>query len=513
MGRPRACPHLAYDGASVLNSLISRFPSVVLKKSNPRPPSSQVDKLLLWRSSRSTARHPDEIFFTLRGPQLETGGGAVEGMGEDGDARRGDAGDTVDILLARRVESGCDADAWSSEVLDRVERGEIHLFCSKPEEMPAAVLTAGWEAWGPPPPPSPAGDGVGIEANASTEMSHGWARLERCLGLGCHRCVDAYRRQIDAWDADAREEEDDDTSVLAALMRERDERRLVRQARQVVASTSGEDTGDRRRRLFIATAYEAFVSGHYGSDECCDAVGDMLPMIGPMNAAHSLRDALSAVVASGDVPGLFQLLARSDDNIRAAAKRCFAALGESRPVRGRLPEETARVIDDWIDTLWSAFEEHATSQSQDPGGSSAHTNKRLVAWSALADALQQMGLIPRGEVLARHPNVLSAALDELTDEITDNATIGLFASRVMSELLPARVDSDVNGSPWLEAGVPPGTAVDMLEGGCETSAECGYARCDHTGDHHHAGVSQREFGTGGCRRVYVGDDVSDPNRA
>lgn len=33
--RPRACPHLAYDGASVLNSLISRFPSVVLKNQNP----------------------------------------------------------------------------------------------------------------------------------------------------------------------------------------------------------------------------------------------------------------------------------------------------------------------------------------------------------------------------------------------------------------------------------------------------------------------------------------------
>ena len=29
--RPRACPHLAYDGAPVLNSLISRFPTVVLK--------------------------------------------------------------------------------------------------------------------------------------------------------------------------------------------------------------------------------------------------------------------------------------------------------------------------------------------------------------------------------------------------------------------------------------------------------------------------------------------------
>lgn len=33
--RPRACPHLAYDGAPVLNSLISRFPSVVLKNQNP----------------------------------------------------------------------------------------------------------------------------------------------------------------------------------------------------------------------------------------------------------------------------------------------------------------------------------------------------------------------------------------------------------------------------------------------------------------------------------------------
>ena len=33
--RPRACPHLAYDGAPVLNPLISRFPSVVLKNQNP----------------------------------------------------------------------------------------------------------------------------------------------------------------------------------------------------------------------------------------------------------------------------------------------------------------------------------------------------------------------------------------------------------------------------------------------------------------------------------------------
>ena len=157
--RPRACPHLAYDGASVLNSLISRFPSVVLKNQTEPPPAWPAKWLGSWRSSRSRFPgngHPDEIFFTKRGPQLETGGRAVEGMGEDGDAQRGDAGDAVDILLARRVESGCDADALSSEVLDRVERSEIHLFSSKPEEMTAAVLTAGWEAWGPPPPPSPA---------------------------------------------------------------------------------------------------------------------------------------------------------------------------------------------------------------------------------------------------------------------------------------------------------------------------------------------------------------------
>jgi len=331
--------------------------------------------------------------------------------------------------------------------------------------MPAAVLTAGWEAWGPPPPPSPSRDMVAIDEDASAETNPGWSRLERCFGLGCHRCLDAYRRQIDAWDAVAREEEGDDTAVLAALMRERDERRLVRQARQVAASTSsaGEDTEDRRRRLFVGTAYEAFVSAHYGSEECCDAVGQMLSMMVPMNATRALRDVLSGVVATGDVPGLFQLLAQSDENIRAAARKCFDILGESRPVRGRLPEETARVIDEWVDTLWSAFEEHATSQGEDHAGSLALADNRLVAWSALADALGQMGHIPRGEVLARHPNVLSAALDELSDENTDNSTVWLSASRVISELLPARMDSDIHGSPWLEAGVPPGTAVDMLE--------------------------------------------------
>ena len=380
----------------------------------------------------------------------------------DGDAHRYDAGDA---LLARRAQSGYDASAWTSEVLDSVERGEIHLFCSKPETMPAAVLTAGWEAWGPPPPPSPSSDLVAIDEDASAETTPGWARLERCFGLGCHRCVDAYRRQIDAWDAVAREEEGDDTAVLAALMGERNERRLVRQARQVVASTSsaGEDSEDRRRRLFVGTAYEAFVSAHYGSDECCDAVGQMLPMLVPMNATGALRDVLSGVVATGDVPGLFQLLAQSDENIRAAARKCFDILGESRPVRGRLPEETARVIDEWVDTLWSAFEEHATSQGQDHAGSLAPADNRLLAWVALADALGQMGHISRGEVLARHPNVLSAALDELSDESTDNSTVWLSASRVISELLPARMDSDIHGSPWLEAGVPPGTAVDMLE--------------------------------------------------
>ena len=380
----------------------------------------------------------------------------------DGDAHRYDAGDA---LLARRAQSGYDASAWTSEVLDSVERGEIHLFCSKAETMPAAVLTAGWEAWGPPPPPSPSRDMVAIDEDASAETNPGWSRLERCFGLGCHRCLDAYRRQIDAWDAVAREEEGDDTAVLAALMRERDERRLVRQARQVAASTSsaGEDTEDRRRRLFVGTAYEAFVSAHYGSEECCDAVGQMLSMMVPMNATRALRDVLSGVVATGDVPGLFQLLAQSDENIRAAARKCFDILGESRPVRGRLPEETARVIDEWVDTLWSAFEEHATSQGEDHAGSLALADNRLVAWSALADALGQMGHIPRGEVLARHPNVLSAALDELSDENTDNSTVWLSASRVISELLPARMDSDIHGSPWLEAGVPPGTAVDMLE--------------------------------------------------
>ena len=380
----------------------------------------------------------------------------------DGDAHRYDAGDA---LLARRAQSGYDASAWTSEVLDSVERGEIHLFCSKAETMPAAVLTAGWEAWGPPPPPSPSRDMVAIDEDASAETNPGWSRLERCFGLGCHRCLDAYRRQIDAWDAVAREEEGDDTAVLAALMRERDERRLVRQARQVAASTSsaGEDTEDRRRRLFVGTAYEAFVSAHYGSEECCDAVGQMLSMTVPMNATRALRDVLRGVVATGDVPGLFQLLAQSDENIRAAARKCFDILGESRPVRGRLPEETARVIDEWVDTLWSAFEEHATSQGEDHAGSLALADNRLVAWSALADALGQMGHIPRGEVLARHPNVLSAALDELSDENTDNSTVWLSASRVISELLPARMDSDIHGSPWLEAGVPPGTAVDMLE--------------------------------------------------
>lgn len=57
--RPRACPHLAYDGAPVLNPLISRFPSVVLKKSKP-PPGSQVEitaQNWSWRvSTKETVR-------------------------------------------------------------------------------------------------------------------------------------------------------------------------------------------------------------------------------------------------------------------------------------------------------------------------------------------------------------------------------------------------------------------------------------------------------------------------
>ena len=70
----------------------------------------------------------------------------------------------------------------------------------------------------------------------------------------------------------------------------------------------------------------------------------------------------------------------------------------------------------------------------------AHWLQQTIACGlgALADALGQMGHISRGEVLARHPNVLSAALDELSDESTDNSTVWLSASRVISELLPAR---------------------------------------------------------------------------
>ena len=396
------------------------------------------------------------------------------------------------------VLSDADARAWIVRLLDRVDAGDAHAFCET-DDAPAEVLSAAWLGFGPPPPPGDDGD-EGAERSVREAPTSGpacWLRLERALGR-CARCADAYHRRVDAWNDEADLEDglggDEDAAVLAALLRERADARLVSRARDVRA-TLEKRTRERDPRsdrdttppdvlhAFLAVCREALaVPGcSRAPPETFDAVGAAVV------AAERAPDAFDALLASrvgrADATerraGLLRLLAHPSSEIRRVARRLFeggrrdggdvsARDGEASSRRRfveRVSEESAEAVDEWAATAWDAFaerqrrireDEHASDDSRD-----ASRNALRAAWEALAIATARMRPSARAETLARRPETLAAALDDIGG--SDDAVVAL-AARCVAELVGG--GGDVG---WDSAGIPPATAVDVLEAAARKS--------------------------------------------
>ena len=396
------------------------------------------------------------------------------------------------------VLSDADARAWIVRLLDRVDAGDAHAFCET-DDAPAEVLSAAWLGFGPPPPPGDDGD-EGAERSVREAPTSGpacWLRLERALGR-CARCADAYHRRVDAWNDKADLEDglggDEDATVLAALLRERADARLVSRARDVRA-TLEKRTRERDPRsdrdttppdvlhAVLAVCREALaVPGcSRAPPETFDAVGAAVV------AAERAPDAFDALLASrvgrADATerraGLLRLLAHPSSEIRRVARRLFeggrrdggdvsARDGEASSRRRfveRVSEESAEAVDEWAATAWDAFaerqrrireDEHASDDSRD-----ASRNALRAAWEALAIATARMRPSARAETLARRPETLAAALDDIGG--SDDAVVAL-AARCVAELVGG--GGDVG---WDSAGIPPATAVDVLEAAARKS--------------------------------------------
>ena len=396
------------------------------------------------------------------------------------------------------VLSDADARAWIVRLLDRVDAGDAHAFCET-DDAPTEVLSAAWLGFGPPPPPGDDGD-EGAERSVREAPTSGpacWLRLERALGR-CARCADAYHRRVDAWNDEADLEDglggDEDAAVLAALLRERADARLVSRARDVRA-TLEKRTRERDPRsdrdttppdvlhAFLAVCREALaVPGCLRAPpETFDAVGAAVV------AAERAPDAFDALLASrvgrADATerraGLLRLLAHPSCEIRRVARRLFeggrrgggdvsARDGEASSRRRfveRVSEESAEAVDEWAATAWDAFaerqrrireDEHASDDSRD-----ASRNALRAAWEALAIATARMRPSARAETLARRPETLAAALDDIGG--SDDAVVAL-AARCVAELVGG--GGDVG---WDSAGIPPATAVDVLEAAARKS--------------------------------------------
>ena len=412
------------------------------------------------------------------------------------------------------VRSDADARAWIVRLLDRVDAGDAHAFCET-DDAPTEVLSAAWLGFGPPPPPGDDGD-EGAERSIREAPTSGpacWLRLERALER-CSRCADAYRRRVDAWNDEADLDDglggDEDAAVLAALLRERDDARLASRARDVRANLERERDPHSDRDTtppdvldaFLAVSREAFaVPGCSRAPfEVRDAVAAALV------AAERRPDAFAAALASrvgrADAierrAGLLQLLAHpSDADVRRVARRLFEGGGGVRGDGGvggevggeegssrrriieRLSEESAEVVDGWAETTWDAFAERQRrreGRADDGLGeddddddvkddarrrSSSSSSARRAAWEALAIVTARMRPSARAETLARRPEMLAAALDDIGG--SDDAVVAL-AARCVAELVGG--GGDVG---WDAAGIPPATAIDVLEAAARKS--------------------------------------------
>ena len=149
-----------------------------------------------------------------------------------------------------------------------------------------------------------------------------------------------------------------------------------------------------------------------------------------------------------------------------------------RPVRA-VSAPVAAVVAGWAETVWTAFEAGQSARSLNPRASSGTNGvlnantKKSIAWRALAVALRASRAAPRSRVLDLHPELVDAALDELSvsttkaradsgdggdERATAPVSVVADAARVIAELVSADA-----GSYWADARSADDTACAVLE--------------------------------------------------
>ena len=451
-----------------------------------------------------------------------------------------------DLMLAERRRSSGDASRppddpasseWFETALRSIRDGRCHAYCAAPG-MPSAVLWSAWEALGPPPPPD---DSTAEESADPESAGEKWrALLESSSLASCVRCVRAYRKQVNRWDAaaeTAQTEEEEDTAVLAALLRERDDARLQRQAKRLVkASAENESDGSgsspTRKRRLDATIHEAFAFP--GAMESTTAgslrenVCDLVVAAGAAQVAAALEtfggganeaeaeaepedgnledpDGVNRGLSLGDAPGAFEFLAHPRrEDVRRTMEACFRLLSSAsfsskrakkkedvafaRPTRAA-SAPVAAIVAGWAETVWTAFELSQSQRNESPRGDEtekcAGTNDvptafkgKKIAWRALAVALRSFRAAPRFSVLDAHPELVDAALDELSVSTTRRAvpgeeengstvSVAADAARVIAELVSADA-----GTYWAdERSAPITAACAVLESAARSAPE------------------------------------------
>ena len=207
----------------------------------------------------------------------------------------------------------------------------------------------------------------------------------------------------------------------------------------------------------------------------------------------------------GDAPGAFEFLAHPRrEDVRRTMEACFRLATKNTPaltsrgndggvVRTRRPVRAvsapvAAVVAGWAETVWTAFEAGQSAPSLNPRASSGTNDvlnantKKSIAWRALAVALRAFRAAPRSRVLDLHPELVDAALDELSVSTTKaradsgeggdaraTAPVSVVAdaARVIAELVSADA-----GSYWADArSAPMTTACAVLESAARSAPE------------------------------------------
>jgi hypothetical protein len=247
----------------------------------------------------------------------------------------------------------------------------------------------------------------------------------------------------------------------------------------------------------IAAALETFGGG----------ANEAEPEAEPEDGNLEDPDGVNRGLSLGDAPGAFEFLAHPHrEDVRRTMEACFRLLSSAsfsskrakkkedvafaRPTRAA-SAPVAAIVAGWAETVWTAFElsQSQRNDNESPRGDEtekcAGTNDvptafkgKKIAWRALAVALRSFRAAPRSSVLDAHPELVDAALDELSVSTTRRAvpgeeengstvSVAADAARVIAELVSADA-----GTYWAdERSAPITAACAVLESAARSAPE------------------------------------------